>query len=667
MEGTSCLNCGISSRRERRYMIAQIGPEIIHRLHQWLPQQEFSDKDFLCNQCMNALQRNLDEAESSQSQQQLGHQHVCAWCGRSILRIRSNALRENAPERILIAARISPRQLPEEPRVCYACWVAAKRNIQRNANVDVARQSIDAEESVASSSAEGNIIPQPSEQLEIQEPEVQALRTEDSNERLEFNWDDSAVLLLIEKYQENELLWNPRHMDFKNRNKRNDAVRDIASVFNIASSEIERKLKNLSSHYFREKRKYEESKRSGSGRDDVQLPKWFAYKALSFLNNKNAPSSQDNITSQTTLLSTRTSRKRNIEREPEVDEALQLLREITSNARQRDDAAIFADYISSKLRKMDHYTMCTVQHQIQNIVYEAEMRMGDVFISDRGFRDAIINLVSYNNEPHKPESLEEGETQLPTIRANKSRCVTICRWVIEVINGKFKRDYKLLRQTYFNNTCRNVMTDFRIAAALVNVFHKLITDRTDAPTILNRIRARMDVPNQLGDFIEDHNVNRRRAAFSPINGDLPQLKKKEAEQKKIEKIETKKRKDELKKQKKTTTKAQNKKSKKNNRSAKTAKQRKVSSSEDESEEEGDTPCMYCEEFKYPILPPYPLYSKYGMARTTRGSVKPGSHGLISHRPGRAGTGRQAMGTVASDVACGGLMPAVTIHRKSVIA
>ncbi|CAG5052415.1 unnamed protein product [Parnassius apollo] len=174
----------------------------------------------------------------------------------------------------------------------------------------------------------------------------------------EFNWDDRAVLLLIEKYQENELLWNPRHMDFKNRNKRNDAIRDVASVFNIASSEIERKLKNLSSHYFREKRKYEESKRSGSGRED---------------------SSQDNITPQTTLPSTRTSRKRNIEKDPEVDEALQLLREITSDARQRDDAAIFADYISSKLRKMDRYTMCTVQHQIQTIVYEAEMRMGSMY------------------------------------------------------------------------------------------------------------------------------------------------------------------------------------------------------------------------------------------------------------------------------------------------
>lgn len=61
----------------------------------------------------------------------------------------------------------------------------------------------------------------------------------------EFNWDDSAVLLLIEKYQENEPLWNPRHMDFKNRNKRNDAIRDIASVFNIASSEIERKTEEF--------------------------------------------------------------------------------------------------------------------------------------------------------------------------------------------------------------------------------------------------------------------------------------------------------------------------------------------------------------------------------------------------------------------------------------
>lgn len=47
--------------------------------------------------------------------------------------------------------------------------------------------------------------------------------------------------------------------------------------------------KNLSSNYFREKRKCEESKWRGFGSDDVQLPKWFAYKALSFPIDKNTP------------------------------------------------------------------------------------------------------------------------------------------------------------------------------------------------------------------------------------------------------------------------------------------------------------------------------------------------------------------------------------------
>ncbi|KAH9635438.1 hypothetical protein HF086_006375 [Spodoptera exigua] len=254
---------------------------------------------------MNALQRSLDEAVSSQSQQQLGHQHVCV-CDR------------------------------EREHGCYACWVASKRNKQRNANVDVARQSIDAEESVASSSAEGNIIPQPYEQLEIQQPEVQ------------------AKTYSLHKY------------------------RNLIKPFLIVAS---------NGHIV-----------------DV----WGPYSATI------------------------------------------------------SDASIMNDLFAEENGPLRSY-----------------FREGDVFILDRGFRDAIINLVSYNYEPHKPESLEEGETQLPTIRANKSRCVTICRWVIEVINGKFKRDYKLLIQTYFNNTCRNVMTDFRIAAALVNVFHKLITNNPE--------------------------------------------------------------------------------------------------------------------------------------------------------------------------------------------
>lgn len=51
-----------------------------------------------------------------------------------------------------------------------------------------------------------------------------------------------------------------------------------------------------------------------------------------------------------------------------------------------------------------------------------------------------------------PESLSQGEHQLTTAQANRSRCETICRWVVEAVNGHFKRDFKLLRQEYFHRS-----------------------------------------------------------------------------------------------------------------------------------------------------------------------------------------------------------------------
>ena len=36
--------------------------------------------------------------------------------------------------------------------------------------------------------------------------------------KMSFHWDDETVLLLIEKFHENDILWNPRNADDKNRN-----------------------------------------------------------------------------------------------------------------------------------------------------------------------------------------------------------------------------------------------------------------------------------------------------------------------------------------------------------------------------------------------------------------------------------------------------------------
>ncbi|KOB65938.1 Vacuolar protein sorting-associated protein 13C [Operophtera brumata] len=65
----------------------------------------------------------------------------------------------------------------------------------------------------------------------------------------------------------------------------------------------------------------------------------------------------------------------------------------------------------------------------------------DIFILDRGFRDSIPLLESHGV---MPESKTRGATQLTAIQANKSRMCTICRWPVEIVNGRLKRDFKIV-------------------------------------------------------------------------------------------------------------------------------------------------------------------------------------------------------------------------------
>ncbi|KOB70499.1 Uncharacterized protein OBRU01_15210 [Operophtera brumata] len=72
-------------------------------------------------------------------------------------------------------------------------------------------------------------------------------------------------------------------------------------------------------------------------------------------------------------------------------------------------------------------------------------RPNDVFILDRGFRDALEELESVGYLAKVPISSATRGAQLSTGDANKSRMVTMCRWVVETINGRLKNQFKLLR------------------------------------------------------------------------------------------------------------------------------------------------------------------------------------------------------------------------------
>lgn len=109
-----------------------------------------------------------------------------------------------------------------------------------------------------------------------------------------FDWDDDTVLALIEKFHKHEHLWNPRDPDYKNRSIRSDALKMLATSFTTDATEIERKLKNLTSHYLREKKKLEETRKL-TNKDDTREPKWFAYKALDFLRDKKKPDTLSSV------------------------------------------------------------------------------------------------------------------------------------------------------------------------------------------------------------------------------------------------------------------------------------------------------------------------------------------------------------------------------------
>ncbi|KAF9424317.1 hypothetical protein HW555_000456, partial [Spodoptera exigua] len=73
-------------------------------------------------------------------------------------------------------------------------------------------------------------------------------------------------------------------------------------------------------------------------------------------------------------------------------------------------------------------------------------------------------------------------------------------------------------------TSRNLMSDFRICAAILNDFHPLIIDRSDAQAILDRAMQRLNLPNYLGDYVLEHQLNRRQASFIRIDdARLPQI------------------------------------------------------------------------------------------------------------------------------------------------
>ncbi|XP_014287230.1 uncharacterized protein [Halyomorpha halys] len=58
-------------------------------------------------------------------------------------------------------------------------------------------------------------------------------------------WSKRDILQLIDKYRQNEVLWNTRLPEYKNRTLKQEGLKELALFFETPISEIQRKLHNL--------------------------------------------------------------------------------------------------------------------------------------------------------------------------------------------------------------------------------------------------------------------------------------------------------------------------------------------------------------------------------------------------------------------------------------
>lgn len=121
----------------------------------------------------------------------------------------------------------------------------------------------------------------------------------------------------------------------------------------------------------------------------------------------------------------------------------------------------------------------------------------DVFIVDRGFRDAVAFLEEKGLKVHMPAYLPNGQKQHTVQEANLSRLVTKVRWVVESVNGRVKH-WKMLEKVVPNILVPCIGDFVRIICTVINKFRPpLATSDEKSIQVANVMLDKSKRPNDL--------------------------------------------------------------------------------------------------------------------------------------------------------------------------
>ncbi|CAK1602449.1 unnamed protein product [Parnassius mnemosyne] len=224
-------------------------------------------------------------------------------------------------------------------------------------------------------------------------------------------WNKENTALLIEHFKEKRELWDSTSIHFKDRHKKHDAWMDLADKFDTEKSVIEKKMRSLIGQFQRELKKL----RSGARAEEL-TSKWFGFELLLFLKDKNkvrstkeagipeANSQEIRVSPkkkpQEIRVSPNKKKNKTFDSLEAQKEAYGIMKELHTERKSRDDFTVFGEHIACRLRNLrDPYTIATVQNQIHNIIFQAEIGLysGGASTSHNSFQSSSSGPA---NSPH---------------------------------------------------------------------------------------------------------------------------------------------------------------------------------------------------------------------------------------------------------------------------
>jgi len=95
-------------------------------------------------------------------------------------------------------------------------------------------------------------------------------------------WSNELIIEFLHLYEQEPIIWNPKHEKHKDRNAVHDAWKRIETNLSVdyPLKEIKKKKETLMATYRKLHTRVKSSMKTGSGADEIFKPDWFAYEQM---------------------------------------------------------------------------------------------------------------------------------------------------------------------------------------------------------------------------------------------------------------------------------------------------------------------------------------------------------------------------------------------------